>query len=91
MLVQVGLDVSDLYTMDQPEDGANNARRMQRLWDLEVSRHKKLLFVEKSWEMEEKIDAKCGDPKFVLTLRFPFIRVVHTSIDGKEKHVDFRH
>ena len=42
MLVQVGLDVPDLYTMDQPEDGANNARRMQRLWDLEVARHKKL-------------------------------------------------
>jgi hypothetical protein len=28
--------VNDLFKMDEPEDAATNARRMQRLWDEEV-------------------------------------------------------
>jgi len=30
--------VNDLFKMDEPEDAATNARRMQRLWDEEVKK-----------------------------------------------------
>ncbi len=30
------MGVGDLFSMDQPEDAATNAERMQRLWEDEV-------------------------------------------------------